>query len=82
MAKKHNWVTSGTTVDSDTTRTAREFINASNLYTKQVEAELDRLIGVGSPKSEVEPDPDQDYLDAQEESWDDENPDKSAFEYD
>lgn len=81
--KRYNCPTSSadtTTVDTETTRTAREFINASTLYTREVEAELDRLIGIGSPTSEVEPD--EEYLNPQEENWDDETPDKSAFEFD
>jgi len=81
MAKRHNWTTNGTVVDEATSRTATEFISASNLYTQEVEDQLFALIGMGSPVSDAKPDPN--YLDAQAE-WDDEETEvpEDAFEYD
>ena len=58
MAKHHNWVTGPNhkVVSRRVNSLARDFISHSGLYTPVVEAELDRLLGLGSLNSEGEPD--------------------------
>jgi len=75
--KRHNWVTNSTIVDDETNKTAARFIDSCVHLTPAREAELDNLIGVGTDKTDHEPDPeivgameDEDWGD----SWMDQEP--------
>lgn len=70
-AKRHNWVTNARFVDPDTNRIATRFIDACVHLTPAREAELDNLLGVGSPTSTAQCNPE--ILSAYEDfgDWDD-----------
>lgn len=79
---KHNWTTNGTTVDRDVERATVAAICDCNHMTPTTVAEMDAKLGLGSSKSDVEPDPEViDALNEDQGDWRNDKPGPEAFEH-
>ena len=80
---KHNWTTNDTTVDRDIERATLAEICSCNHMTPATVAKMDGRLGLGSAKSNVQPDPEViDALNENQGDWRDEEPGPEAFEHD